>query len=137
MPMPTAESETLNWEADAIIQRYCAEHDRQPDEGADCLDALKQFLFVCSRGDGIRAPSEAIDDMWHTALLFTRSYQAFCAEQLGAYIHHEPVAKPAPASVYALTRDEANVIFGPLDDRFWSSVSEVARCGGCGSIYVP
>ena len=138
MSMPRLDTDAaMSWQAPAIVRRYCSDFGRTPEDGAAGFQAFKQFMVVCAESDGARAPSEAIDDIWHTALLFTRPYREFCSEALGAYIHHEPVEDRADTSVYALTRHEAQQRFRTLDPRFRCSVDEVASCGGCASIYVP
>ena len=32
----------------------------------------------------------AIDEMWHTFVLFTQPYAAFCQRYFGRFIHHAP-----------------------------------------------
>lgn len=39
---------------------------------------------------GIHSEMKEIDDMWHTFLLFTKDYIAFCKEYLGEFFHHSP-----------------------------------------------
>jgi len=31
-----------------------------------------------------------IDEMWHTFILFTRDYAAFCEGHFGCFLHHVP-----------------------------------------------
>jgi len=35
-------------------------------------------------------PSQAVDDAWHTFILFTRSYESFCRNAFGRFLHHTP-----------------------------------------------
>jgi hypothetical protein len=130
-------SEALAWRDDSIVARYCADHGESPERGAACFTAFKQFMVLCAASDEELAPSEPIDDMWHTALLFTRSYRAFCQEQLQTFVHHLPLDQPADAEVYGKTRRRAEKAFGKLDPDWWSSVEAAANCGGCASIYQP
>jgi hypothetical protein len=129
--------QAMRWNDGEIVRRYCADNGQRLDDGEACFSAFKQFMVVCAEGDDVRAPSEPVDEMWHTALLFTRSYRDFCERYLGTFIHHVPVEDKADAAVYADTRRLAGRRFGALDERFWPSADAVARCGGCGSIYVP
>jgi hypothetical protein len=34
--------------------------------------------------------SPAVDEAWHTCILFTRLYTDLCAQTVGYYVHHEP-----------------------------------------------
>lgn len=127
----------MQWKADEIVRRYCKDHGVGGDEGLACFESFKQFLVVCATRGEVSAPSESVDDMWHTALLFTRSYREYCETHLGTFIHHEPVEVLADADVYSQTRDATASLFGDLDERHWPSADVVARCGGCASIYRP
>ena len=49
----------------------------------------KSLWFACT----IHPEMEAIDDMWHTFLLFTEDYQKFCQYYLdGNFFHHVPLS---------------------------------------------
>lgn len=55
----------------------------------------------------IHEEMKAIDDMWHTFLLFTRDYQHFCEQYLnGKFFHHQPAdddIAPPSDEVYITT----------------------------------
>jgi hypothetical protein len=54
--------------------------------------ALRQF-FLCHLKSGkkfVSMPSQAVDDLWHEFILYTRNYQQFCKKAFGAYMHHTP-----------------------------------------------
>jgi hypothetical protein len=40
--------------------------------------------------------SKAVDEVWHTCLLFTRLYARLCDEAFGHFIHHEPETENEP-----------------------------------------
>jgi hypothetical protein len=57
-----------------------------------------KWLWLCSlpereenRGPVTHAPMQVVDEMWHSFILCTRDYQRFCDENLGGYIHHQPI----------------------------------------------
>ena len=52
------------------------------------------FAFACA----IHPEMQEIDDMWHTFLLFTKDYAAFCNEYFGHFIHHNPNTDDAEIS---------------------------------------
>ena len=124
----------MAWTHAPLIQRYCADFERTPEEGESCFTSFKQFLVVCARSDTPRAPSSTIDDMWHTALLFSRSYFAYCEQFFGEIVHHDPITGTADVDVYANTRDDACALFGELPAAYWP---EPASAKMCGSMYIP
>lgn len=49
------------------------------------------FLKACADNPGAGlSPSSAVDIGWHTFVLHTREYAAFCDRVAGRFIHHEP-----------------------------------------------
>lgn len=68
-------------------------HDHNLDEGtaAAIVDGALGFLRLCAdHPDRQFVPSEQIDLGWHTFLLYTREYHAFCERLAGRFIHHAP-----------------------------------------------
>jgi hypothetical protein len=49
----------------------------------------KKFMFLAATSDFMVSPSEIVDTVWHQHLIFTQSYQDFCA-LLGKQIQHIP-----------------------------------------------
>jgi len=44
-------------------------------------------------------PSQVVDDAWHEFILFTRSYERFCQQAYGKFLHHTPAeAMRSPTS---------------------------------------
>jgi hypothetical protein len=97
------------------------------------LHEALRFLYLCTQSDSSLTPSLIIDDVWHEFILFTRTYQLFCTEQLGQFVHHQP------------SNDQMNVInqyektlriyalhYGQPDKRYWPvPSSDIAQCGPC------
>lgn len=75
-------------------------------EEADILWLDTKFwLWFCKETDKPVCPSAALDEGWHTFILFTRQYQEFCKNILGRFIHHTPHvgdAKPDPEAGKAM-----------------------------------
>lgn len=56
--------------------------------------ALRQF-FLAHLNSGCKSvamPSQVVDQLWHEFILYTRHYQAFCAQAFGRYMHHTPAS---------------------------------------------
>lgn len=143
---------SMSWYNESIVARYCKDHGVDEEAGRQCFHAFKQFLSVCGTSSVPRAPSNAIDDMWHTALLFTRDYREHCLRSFGRIIDHQPLDAPTDWTVYAATRREAERTFGSLDETYWVNLTlgdcsqnctgqdpdGIADCSaGCRSLYQP
>ncbi len=74
-----------------IIRRIVKEHDVSGSRAEAMLSGVIAFLQMCSAHSHIQfVPSPAVDDAWHTFLIYTRVYRKFCASVGRAYIDHEP-----------------------------------------------
>lgn len=75
-----------------MLSRYMRDHDADEAAAEEIFVEFKRFLAVSAAcasvgsGTGMAGP---VDDMWHTALLFTRDYRELC-RLLGGFIDHEP-----------------------------------------------
>ena len=55
------------------------------------MDQALAFLGTCARDhDTPLAPSTLVDLGWHTFVLHTREYAAFCQRVAGRFLHHVP-----------------------------------------------
>jgi hypothetical protein len=56
------------------------------------FDGLRQYFEICQEAGRRMAamPSQAVDDLWHEFILYTRNYQAFCDRAFGRSLHHTP-----------------------------------------------
>lgn len=119
------------YENERVLERYVIDHGGTLSEARDRFEALKQFMTVCSVKPGVKVTSAEIDEMWHTFLLFTIQYRAFCADWLGRFIEHEPFEEAQP-EYYGVTRSFAQDLFGELDKRFWPLDGKADCSSGCG-----
>ncbi|HET8731372.1 MAG TPA: hypothetical protein VFM34_09725, partial [Moraxellaceae bacterium] len=68
------------------------------------LDGLREFFFLSAMAKGrmVAMPSQVVDVAWHEFILSTRSYQAFCQDTLGRFLHHTPAeAMTSPTQAQA------------------------------------
>ena len=118
----------LGWEHDLIVDRYARTFDETREDSLACFEAWKQFIVITAlRGAGNTVPSRPIDEMWHTALVFTRAYREFCSAYVGCFVDHNPQEHSNPAGYEATCRAAAEM-FGDLDPRYWPA--DGACCGG-------
>ncbi len=55
------------------------------------IDEYKKFIFLCCVSEKGVTPSDAVDQVWHLHLTYTRSYWIdFCRHTLGKEVHHNP-----------------------------------------------
>jgi len=114
-----------------VEERLAREHGLTPDEIKDAKTAFIQFIVavtVNTTNQNI-APCKAADLFWHTFLMFTRSYAAFCMKHVGRFIHHEPSESHLEA-LYGGTRAFISAIFEEteLTNKLWND--ECAICQG-------
>lgn len=119
----------MRWRHPGLLRRYCSDFGKTAEEAERCFTAFKQFLVVCARADEPRAPSASVDDMWHTALLFSHSYLRFCERVLGEVVHHEPIETTPDVALYAAARSDALALFGKLSEAHWPDPGSVQLCG--------
>lgn len=56
------------------------------------LQQLRLYFLIFWQGDRneVIMPSRLVDECWHFFILQTRSYQAFCNQAFGGFLHHAP-----------------------------------------------
>ncbi len=56
---------------------------------------LRQFfrLALAAAPRTVAMPSQAVDELWHQFILYTRNYQQFCQRAFGHYLHHTPAVR--------------------------------------------
>lgn len=58
---------------------------------ARAIEEYKRFLYLCAEAGHAVTPSEAVDQVWHLHLCYTRSYwHDLCQQVLGFPLHHGP-----------------------------------------------
>jgi hypothetical protein len=102
------------------------------------IDQALAFLAACARNTTAPlAPSELVDVGWHTFLLHTRDYAAFCHEIAGRFLHHVPTTPNDPAGSGSAARDTLIRTIAAIDDAgfvvdpdLWP-LAKVSSCTGC------
>jgi hypothetical protein len=102
----TSLSEVLCYQNDDVVQRCAEDFGLSLDEAQANFTEMKKWLWLCGEQSRERCVTETdspgltlfdsmsgIDQMWHTFILFTHDYAAFCEKNFGAFIHHVPQTK--------------------------------------------
>ena len=121
---------------------FCSPNDS---EKALC-ETIKFLVLAGENMDGQLTPSARIDLAWHEFILFTRTYENFCEEQLGKMIHHEPSDNhEVNSQQYAHTLAHYRDRFGEPPSEYWGGAKVLsdqnvdhhgkvsANCGNCES----
>lgn len=88
--MAAQRQRALTYENAGVVERITIETGRTETEAVLLFKDTLRFLWVASVSDGPVSPPKAIDEGWHSFLLFTKDYVAFCHEYLGRVVHHCP-----------------------------------------------
>ncbi len=93
-------SRVLRYQHREVIRRFSKDWHVPEREARQLFDDVKRFLWLTTRTRYSIAPAaRAIDEMWHTFLLFTRDYERFCKRYLGKMVHHVPATSRELAAV--------------------------------------
>lgn len=59
---------------------------------------LKQFFqsYRRSKYQFVSMPSQVADELWHSFIVDTRAYDAFCRRAFGRFLHHKPATTLSP-----------------------------------------
>ena len=84
----------MNYPIPDVIQR-CKKDHGYSDEDMQILEKeLKRYLVMSEvledNKSGTGMYSEDVDNLWHSFILFTKDYAAFCDTCFGKFIHHVP-----------------------------------------------
>ncbi len=83
-------NQVLEYKNDGVIKKYARDYELPLHVANDHFIELKKFLYVCATYKGAFSPTQTIDNVWHTFILFTKDYHSFCIEYFGKFIHHTP-----------------------------------------------
>jgi hypothetical protein len=123
-----------------VVSRYAKEENISLDTALKHFEECKKFLFLCSISEIPLSPSERIDKIWHEFIMFTKDYNNFCIEVLGAFIHHVPdtvhdeATRKNNKKSFEYARTLAIATFEEIDPYMWcfdSSEIEAADCTSC------
>lgn len=100
----------MTYKHEMVISRYRNEYPNASMSAEETFTELMKYFWLCQKHASdkkhlpeddslnfkcaIHVEMEEIDNMWHTFLLFTRDYLAFCNKFFaGEFIHHDPLSE--------------------------------------------
>jgi len=99
------------------------------------ITEYRRFIFLAGLGRGEVTPSEAVDQVWHLHLVYTRDYREFCAAG-GAFIEHGPTRGSQETSRFAQQYESTielyREFFGEPPVDIWPAAEERFRNAGGG-----
>jgi len=116
------QQEVLDFEFPDLVTRISKEMELANEEAQALFKDMLRFLYMSGTHPDLRPfyPPPAIDEAWHTFLLFTREYEKFCHKHFGSFIHHSPLteamrqARAEGRTKPDCTLDLAKSLFGNL-----------------------
>lgn len=144
--MTTIEASTtveraMSFPLDSVVKMYRIEQGLSERVALEHGRELRRFLALCALNpDAGYGMAGAVDDLWHTLILCTEHYAAFCDAVAGQFIHHTPafVRQPPDGGYERFLRDYELVFCERAPTDVWpgpvgSLPSEKCRAGDkCG-----
>jgi hypothetical protein len=87
----------------------------------EAVRGLKRFFTLTLVHDGpLAVTNKAVDNLWHTFVLHTPQYRAFCARAFGEYLDHQPhgAYTPVPAEAFTHFINAHEMKYGVVEE-FW------------------
>ncbi|WP_416973914.1 hypothetical protein [Streptomyces sp. 4F14] len=85
-----------------------------------------------TRAGADMAPSQQVDPGWHTLVLHTDWYAAWCQEQFGYFLHHRPNSKTRTHGLMNDVTARLRTAGFTVDDRLWHTAANCNPPACCG-----
>ncbi|OGH91170.1 MAG: hypothetical protein A2534_04285 [Candidatus Magasanikbacteria bacterium RIFOXYD2_FULL_39_9] len=120
----------MNYDLSVVTDTF-ARRNPQYAENANALEMeCRRFMYLTVIVPNFElAPTKPIDEYWHTFILFTREYDAFCRMLSGRYVHHKPLGAADHSAVFAKTQKIVAHLFGEFENsHFWFLPAPSTSC---------
>jgi len=110
---------------------------KDENEAGEAIHEYLRYMELTVRYPHLRLPmSHPVDPVWHTHLLFTHDYAAFCQAIAGRFIHHCPALskedeEAMTARYLARTVALYDQHFGIAPDKWWPTNGACCKCSSC------
>ncbi|OXM52656.1 glycine-rich domain-containing protein [Amycolatopsis alba] len=123
---------------DRLANRIRKEQEMSQELATRIVDQALAFLATCAGASEPLSPSETVDIGWHTFILYTREYAAFCERLAGRFLHHEPTdtgsvsVSRTPAESMKVTMQAIRAAGYAVDPPLWDASAACNQCSeGC------
>ncbi|MFE3766975.1 hypothetical protein ACFXPI_35065 [Streptomyces sp. NPDC059104] len=116
------------------VSEFCAqEYGHELSTARRIVDQALAFLKVMGDTRAFdMTPSDAVDPGWHSFVLHTRAYAAWCDEQFGFFLGHEPKAAVRTRPLIGSVVDRVRAAGFHVDDRLWGAAKDCNPPACCG-----
>jgi hypothetical protein len=122
--------DTLSYQNDRIINKFLTYYAVSVAEAREISQEAYKWLWLNAHLKKDRKENKkdiprilvvhegmvVMDEFWHTFILHTRDYEAFCKEYLGSFIHHTPSVPDFEPPSEAEAEQQLNYICDVLDE---------------------
>jgi hypothetical protein len=121
------------WER--LVGRIVEDENLERSMSERIMDQTLGYLRLCAETTESWSPSALVDIGWHTFILYTREYAAFCERVAGRFMHHSPLdGGDNPMSETLERVVSAMRVHGiSVDEGLWVSTKPQKCCSGGGS----
>lgn len=131
----------LDFNVSPILARYQREQSLPFDIVSDHHVELMRYLSMSAVGLSEKryyGMLGAVDELWHTFVIFTRDYAAFCDKVAGQFLHHIPVVGNHPSDAkldsYLLFLTDYEDVFSQTAPKvYWPVPGRVPNEATCGT----
>lgn len=127
---------------DHVLARYQKEQGFSVDIATDHMREMIRFLSLAATATQhgkYYGMTGAVDELWHTFVIFTRDYAAFCEAVAGHFLHHVPEADGQMSDdtldhYLTFLEDYEAVYQEPAPMAYWPRPTDLhaaAACKGC------
>ncbi|MGW7363610.1 hypothetical protein ACWGI8_09310 [Streptomyces sp. NPDC054841] len=96
------------------------------------MDQGLAFLDVMGRtGEGL-SPSKQVDPAWHTFMLHSAEYTAWCEQRFDRYIHHAPKSRYRDKATMVDVVGKIRAAGYMVDESLWGTKAECNEPTCCG-----
>ncbi|MFE6223741.1 glycine-rich domain-containing protein [Streptomyces sp. NPDC057854] len=116
------------------LAAFCAdEYGLGADAARRAMDEALAFLYVAgtTEKEHVMAPSRAVDPAWHTFLLHSQEYSAWCQEHFGRYLHHAPNSKTRTVGLMYDVTDAIRDAGFAVDASLWGIAADCNEPACC------
>lgn len=96
------------------------------------MDEGLAFLDVMGRTGESLSPSNAVDAAWHTFMLHSAEYTAWCQERYGRYIHHAPNSRYRDKAAMVDVVGKIRAAGYAVDESLWGTQADCNESACCG-----
>ena len=127
-------NKALAWNLDGPISFLVKRENHKLEVVEQMALEYRRFLGIIAAYPNDRFPiSEAVDELWHTHILFTRDYRAMSDEIRGEYINHDPILtleqkRAVEPYYYKGTLVRYHELYREAAPRYWWPIEEGAIC---------